>query len=233
VNRSAPSNDRSELAAELAGLLARAVGQPVEPRAMFGGHGFYCAGRFLALHWKGALYVKARRADAAELARLGWERFVPFPDRPARRGGTFHYWAVPDSVAADPARLRPFALRALEAASAVSEPRRALRRRAAARERLLNLGPASRRWLDAVGVRTRADLERLGAARAYARVVEAGFRPTLNLLWALEGALMDLHWSRVPAAVREALRARVAALAERAPSRRRAASPRRSARGGR
>ena len=30
------------------------------------------------------------------------------------------------------------------------------------------------------------------------RVKRAGFRPSLNLLYALEGALLDCHWQEVP-----------------------------------
>ena len=31
------------------------------------------------------------------------------------------------------------------------------------------------------------------------RVKRAGFKPSLNLLYALEGALMDCHWQEIPA----------------------------------
>ena len=58
-------------------------------------------------------------------------------------------------------------------------------------------------WLHAAGIHTRSDLERRGAARAYLEVRKAGFRPTRNLLWALQGAVMDLDWRLVPDAVKE------------------------------
>jgi DNA transformation protein and related proteins len=62
-----------------------------------------------------------------------------------------------------------------------------------------NLGPASERMLVAAGIRTPADLDRLGAVEAYRRVLAAGWRqPTLNLLWAIEGALLDLDWRELP-----------------------------------
>ena len=71
---------------------------------------------------------------------------------------------------------------------------------------LLNLGKVSRGWLDAVGIRSRAELERVGAVEAFRRVEAAGFRPSVNLLYALHAALLDLHWTILPPKVREDLR---------------------------
>ncbi len=64
--------------------------------------------------------------------------------------------------------------------------------------KLRNVGPKSAAWLRQVGVRTQEDLERLGALDAYIRVKRAGFRPSLNLLYALEGALLGCHWQDLP-----------------------------------
>lgn len=75
--------------------------------------------------------------------------------------------------------------------------------------RLRNLGPTSARWLEAVGVRSLSDLRSLGAPEAWSRVQDAGFNPTLNLLYALEGALRDEHWAGLPAAVKKRLRAAI------------------------
>ncbi|MCB1035112.1 MAG: TfoX/Sxy family protein [Acidobacteria bacterium] len=77
---------------------------------------------------------------------------------------------------------------------------------------LRNLGPTSARWLGAAGIFFRADLEEVGAARAFHRVRQAGFRPSLNLLWALQGALFDLDWQDLPRELKDQLRKEVAAL---------------------
>jgi len=69
-------------------------------------------------------------------------------------------------------------------------------------EKLRNIGPKSAAWLRQVGLRTRADLEGVGAVEAFMRVKRAGFKPSLNLLYALEGALCDCHWQEVPDARR-------------------------------
>jgi TfoX/Sxy family transcriptional regulator of competence genes len=72
-------------------------------------------------------------------------------------------------------------------------------------EKLRNLGPKSAAWLRQVGLRTRADLEAAGTVDAFMRVKRAGFKPSMNLLYALEGALLDCHWQEVPQARREQL----------------------------
>jgi DNA transformation protein len=65
-------------------------------------------------------------------------------------------------------------------------------------DKLRNVGPKSAAWLRQVGVRTQEDLEALGAVAAFIKVKRAGFRPSLNLLYALEGALLGCHWQQVP-----------------------------------
>jgi len=65
-------------------------------------------------------------------------------------------------------------------------------------DRRKNVGPKSAAWLRQVGVRTMDDLTALGAVGAYIKVKRAGFKPSLNLLYALEGALVGCHWQQVP-----------------------------------
>jgi hypothetical protein len=93
--------------------------------------------------------------------------------------------------------------------------------------KLRNIGPKSAAWLRQVGLRTEEDLRAIGALEAFMRVKRAGFKPSLNLLYALEGALMDCHWQDVPAERRsELLIAADAAIALLPPPRGRpAASP--------
>lgn len=63
--------------------------------------------------------------------------------------------------------------------------------------RLPNLGPKSQAMLLAAGISTMDELRRLGAVAAYARVKAGGGNTSLNLLWALEGALSGLPWQVV------------------------------------
>ena len=62
---------------------------------------------------------------------------------------------------------------------------------------LANLGPRSAEALVAAGIKSLADLQGLGSVAAYARVKQASPWVTLNLLWALEGALSGLPWQVV------------------------------------
>ncbi|MCD9028438.1 TfoX/Sxy family protein [Luteimonas sp. BDR2-5] len=71
--------------------------------------------------------------------------------------------------------------------------------------KLRNIGPKSAAWLRQVGLRTREDLAAAGPVDAFMRVKRAGFKPSLNLLYSLEGALLDCHWQDVPDARRQQL----------------------------
>ena len=62
---------------------------------------------------------------------------------------------------------------------------------------LPNLGPKSQQMLARAGIHTLADLQRMGAVAAYLRVKRHGGNVSLNLLWALEGAISGLHWQDV------------------------------------
>lgn len=62
---------------------------------------------------------------------------------------------------------------------------------------LPNLGPRSRAWLADAGITSLPALRRLGAAAAYVRVKQRQPAASLNLLWALEGALTGQHWQKV------------------------------------
>ena len=59
---------------------------------------------------------------------------------------------------------------------------------------LPNLGPKSQQMLQAAGIRTVAQLRKLGSVAAYVKVKNSGASASLNLLWALEGALTGLPW---------------------------------------
>ena len=51
--------------------------------------------------------------------------------------------------------------------------------------------------LDAIGIRSPADLAACGAVDAFIACRRIGQPATLNLLWALEGALTDRDWRLV------------------------------------
>lgn len=63
---------------------------------------------------------------------------------------------------------------------------------------LKNLGMASVNILHAIGVNTYEDLAKMGAVEAYRRVKNRGIQVSKVMLYALQGALMDVHWNELP-----------------------------------
>ena len=79
-----------------------------------------------------------------------------------------------------------------------------------ATDKMRNVGGKSAAWLRQVGIRTRTDLEAHGAIGAFIKVKKAGFKPSLNVLYALAGALDDCHWQQLGTERREQLLADLA-----------------------
>jgi DNA transformation protein and related proteins len=65
--------------------------------------------------------------------------------------------------------------------------------------KIRNVGPKSAAWLRQVGIKTDAEVRSLGALESFMKVKRAGFKPSLNLLYALEGAVQDCHWTALSA----------------------------------
>ena len=80
---------------------------------------------------------------------------------------------------------------------------------AAPAQRILNLGPTSSAWLAAVGIHNRRDLESVGVINAYNLCKAHGYNVSLDLLWALQAALMDIKWTQLPADIKDQLRQRL------------------------
>lgn len=62
---------------------------------------------------------------------------------------------------------------------------------------LRNLGPQSAKMLAKAGIMSNAKLKAAGSVAAFLAVKRAGCTPSINLLWALEGALADQDWKEV------------------------------------
>lgn len=71
---------------------------------------------------------------------------------------------------------------------------------------LQGLGPKSELWLNQIGLFTRSDLEQVGAVGAFIKLSEHhGKQPSLNMLYAMIGALEDTHWATIAKNDRERL----------------------------
>ncbi len=68
----------------------------------------------------------------------------------------------------------------------------------ASTQKMRNIGPKSAAWLRQVGLRSLDEIAAIGTVEAFMKVRRAGFKPSLNLLYALEGAVLDCHWQEVP-----------------------------------
>lgn len=74
-------------------------------------------------------------------------------------------------------------------------------------ENLKNIGETTAQWLHAAGIHTKADLEEIGAVMAY-KVLQHQRPQKVNslLLYALQGALMDVHWNALPPTLKDQLK---------------------------
>ena len=72
------------------------------------------------------------------------------------------------------------------------------------------MGPKSREWLASVGIHTLDDVARLGVVETYKRVRAAHpDKVSLNLLWGLQAALLEIPWQELPEDIKAQLRRQV------------------------
>lgn len=196
--------------------LLRGLG-PVQARAMFGGHGLYLDGLMFALLADARFFIKV---DAETMPVFEAERCLPFVfEAKGRRVALTYHEAPPEAldqpeVAVRWARLGVAAARRgaeLKARKAIKghndgqpakrKPSAAVRNVAApgapALADLPNLGPRSAAMLVQAGICTLAQLQALGAVQAFVRTRAQCPSASLNLLWALEGALSGRPWRQV------------------------------------
>lgn len=62
---------------------------------------------------------------------------------------------------------------------------------------LPNLGPKSQAMLQSAGLHSVDQIRELGAVASYLAVKKLNKHASLNLLWALEGAISGRHWQEV------------------------------------
>ena len=71
---------------------------------------------------------------------------------------------------------------------------------------LKNLGPKSTQWLNAIGEYTLDDLREMGAIDCCRILKAQGYPVSLNLAYAIEAALRDIHWTKLPHPIRQQLK---------------------------
>lgn len=60
---------------------------------------------------------------------------------------------------------------------------------------LKNLGAASVNILHAIGINNYEDLKSTGSVSAYTKIKSRGINVSKVMLYALEGAILDVHWN--------------------------------------
>ncbi|MEO8613089.1 MAG: TfoX/Sxy family protein [Chloroflexota bacterium] len=76
-----------------------------------------------------------------------------------------------------------------------------------------NIGPKTISWLHEVGIHTQADLEDLGAVETYKRLKKAfPQKVSLNALYGLQGAILNIPWNALPPDMKADLIAQVRGL---------------------
>ena len=70
---------------------------------------------------------------------------------------------------------------------------------------LKNLGAASVNILRAIGIHSCEDLKQVGPVQAYIRIKLRGIHVSKVMLYALEGALRDVHWNDLDAEQKQQL----------------------------
>lgn len=185
---------------------------PVHARAMFGGHGLYRDGVMFALMAGRGLFLKV---DEQSLADFAERNLRAFSFTAKGRTVQLSYREAPPEALEDGAVMADWCQRAWQAALRAQKTEQGKgatrgkggkggkRGKATAQrqaEQLLalpNLGPRSVDCLLAAGVPNLASLRQLGAVRAFARARAINPAVSLNLLWALEGALTGRRWQDV------------------------------------
>ncbi len=71
---------------------------------------------------------------------------------------------------------------------------------------LKNIGPKSEQWLNHIGIYTLDDLKHMGAVDCCIILKAQGFPVSLNLAYAIEGALRNIHWTALPDYIKQQLR---------------------------
>lgn len=73
-----------------------------------------------------------------------------------------------------------------------------------------NIGPKSREWLASVGVHSLREVAELGVVDTYRRLRAAyPEKVSLNLLYAMQAALLDLPWNELHPDIKKELRRQV------------------------
>lgn len=166
----------------------------VKSRSMFGGFGIFVDDIMFALVVNDCLHI---RADEQSKEYFTEQRFEPyvyskkgFPVVTKYYSLPQNYWDTPDKI---------FALAEQAFLYAKNEKKHQLKSTPQRLKDLPNLRLSIERMLKKAGIKTVDELMEQGSLHAYSAILETSpaTTPSLELLWALEGAINGVHWSVV------------------------------------
>ncbi|MDD1793044.1 TfoX/Sxy family DNA transformation protein [Enterovibrio makurazakiensis] len=165
----------------------------IKSRSMFGGFGVFCDETMFALVVNDQLHLRAGQANEADFIKLSMTPYVY-----KKRGFpvTTKYYAIPETLWDQSEVLMNYA----NIAYAIAKDDQQEKKTAAPTriKDLPNLRLATERMLKKAGIDSVEQLQTEGAVRAY-QALQKSHSDTLSLelLWALEGAIEGKHWSVV------------------------------------
>ena len=72
--------------------------------------------------------------------------------------------------------------------------------------KLKGLGPKTEEYLNEIGIYTKEELAEMGAVNAFIKLQKEGrIKPSMNFLYAMVGALENVHWMKIAKSERERL----------------------------
>lgn len=173
----------------------------VKSRSMFGGFGIFVDDTMFALVVNDKLHIRADDLSTSRFKEQGYEPYIY-----KKRGFPVvtKYFALPDNCWENPSLILRDAAVALEIAKqerevqAQTKPERL--------KDLPNLRLATERMLKKAGIESVTDLQSKGALEAYKAIQQTHSSSiSIELLWALEGAIEGKHWSVIPQSRRDEL----------------------------
>lgn len=75
-------------------------------------------------------------------------------------------------------------------------------------KKIKNIGLQSKKMLASIGVNTLEDIQKVGVINIIKMLRLRGFAVTLNLAYALEGAIRNVHWLELPETIKNELKTR-------------------------
>lgn len=177
----------------------------IKSRSMFGGFGLFADDTMFALVVQDKLHI---RADKLSVEQFEVKGFKPYVYKKRGFPVVTKYYAVSDELWDNTDSIITIAKHALQCAKqekqvqATAKPTRL--------KDLPNLRLATERMLKKAGIETVEDLQQKGSVNAYQAIKSThNTDVSVELLWALEGAINGTHWSVIPNDRRQELLSRI------------------------